>query len=228
MIKKALQLLLGVSFSLFLLTLIFSSPIVMDHARDIYLAEVVAKKAHPVKVQGRTIGSSWQVKYKGKRVTITNNHVCSVVKRFNKDKKVEGKYLTIGSLKRKILLNSPSHDICILEPMGNKYFSLASDIHIGEKVTIIGHPRGMDQSLSDGRIIGVGYGEMPWLPKAGVISFLKSTALSYPGNSGSPVVNRYGNVVGILFAGYPTDYVNINMIVPLDAIQSVLESYVGR
>ena len=47
-------------------------------------------------------------------------------------------------------------------------------------------------------------------------------AISYGGNSGSPVVNIFGNVIGVLFAGnrsQPTDA----YLVPLDVIKSFLK-----
>jgi S1-C subfamily serine protease len=128
-------------------------------------------------------------------------------------------------MKRKILYVSEAHDICFLEPMGSKSFTLASNVHCGEQVTIIGHPRGIEQSLSDGRIVGERITSLPWLDKAGPIKVYLSTAISYPGNSGSPVVNRYGNVVGILFAGLSLDYLNVNLVVPVEYIVSELESF---
>ena len=39
---------------------------------------------------------------------------------------------------------------------------------------------------------------------------------------------RYGNVVGILFAGRSLNSININCIVPLEYIESELMSYFGN
>ena len=241
----------------------------MDHARDIYLQEVVAKKASPVKViswgSEQTIGSSWQVEYKGRSLTVTNHHVCSVVKRLKERearasinayfKKLEGilskkiirelksialkameargfsivgEYMKIGDINRKILFLSKSHDICFLEPTGGPAFKLASSYHVGERITLIGHPRGIHQTISDGRIVGEGEYEYRWLPDAGKVRSLKSTAISYPGNSGSPVINRYGNVVGILFAGSGLNYLHVNHVVPVEYVRADLETFLNE
>ena len=245
---------------------IFSSPIIMEHAEDIYLEEIASPKAMPVKIGSRTVASSFQIKWKGKRVTVTNNHVCSIVKEaaerdaqrsfisrvkaiktlgLPKDMEnslitllesnykqqkfsVVGKTLKIGEVNRKILYNSPNHDICFLEPVGDKYFNLASSVHRGERITIIGHPRGVPQSIADGRIVGEETYLFPWISEAGKVRYLRSTALTYPGNSGSPVINRYGNVVGILFAGLSVNTINLNCIVPLDYIKTELLTYFNK
>ena len=249
-----------------LAALFLASPIVMDHARDIYLQEVVSPKAMPVSINGSIIASSFQLEWKGKRVTVTNNHVCSVIKRFEQRKAeqetakrikaikslklpkdieailiavaqkvldsteytIVGKTLRIGNINRKILYNSPNHDICFLEPVGNKAFNLASSVHRGERITIIGHPRGVPQSMTDGRIVGEAYYTFPWIQQAGRVRYLRSTAITYPGNSGSPVVNRYGNVVGILFAGRSLNSLNVNCVVPLEYVESELMAYFGN
>jgi len=261
--------------SIITLAVLFAgSPILMDHAKDVYLQEVVSPKAMPVKLGERVVASSFQLSWKGKRVTVTNNHVCSIMKRrkarlieqeislltvsgiiklmqgtltkqesdsINRKikelqeqlKKVQaegvvGKTLRIGDINRKILYNSPNHDICFLEPVGNKSFKLASSVHRGEKITVIGHPRGVPQSMTDGRIVGEAYTTFPWIQKAGKVRYLRSTAITYPGNSGSPVVNRYGNVVGILFAGRSLNSLNVNCVVPLEYVESELMAYFGN
>ena len=223
--------------SLCIVALFLGSPILMDHVKDIYISEVVAKKANPVKYKGRVFGSSFQLKYKNTVLTVTNYHVCDVMRRimfdrdvvsgkepkFKEEYDVVGQVLTIGEYKRTILYESKTHDICFLTPTGGSSFDLASRVDRGERVTIIGHPRGQAQSISDGRIVGE---ETNKHPSMGItVRSLKSTALSYPGNSGSPVVNRYGNVVGILYAGYPSDYTNVNYVVPLEFIKADFEQY---
>lgn len=249
-----------------LLALVLSSPILVDRANTLYIVNVLAPKAMPVKFENRIIASSFQIKYKGKRLTVTNNHVCSVIKnvaeRRASDRSkiviktiksnnlptwiekillavvqkvkdstsfpIVGESLKIGHLNRKVLYNSPNHDICFLEPVGSSSFSLASSVSIGERITIIGHPRGKKQSITEGRIVGEGFGQFNWLPKAGVIRILRSTAITYPGNSGSPVLNRFGNVIGILFSGYSLNYLNVNGVVPLKALESELEAYIEQ
>jgi S1-C subfamily serine protease len=250
----------------------------MDHARDIYMEEIVTKKAAPVKYRERTIGSSFQIKYKERTLTVTNHHVCSVLERdarkrarkqteqaLKKLKKIlpeilyklaeksayarlkqaeypiVGEMMKIGDINRKVLFMSKSHDICFLEPTGGPAFKLcfleptggpafklASSYHRGERISVIGHPRGMKQSITDGRIVGEETSALRWLKDAGRIRFLTTTAISYPGNSGSPAVNRYGNLVGILFAGWSIDYVNLNYLVPLEYIKADLESYLNE
>lgn len=48
-------------------------------------------------------------------------------------------------------------------------------------------------------------------------------AATYPGNSGSPVLNEYGKVVGVIFAG--EGMAKTGMFIPLDALQYLLKHY---
>lgn len=52
---------------------------------------------------------------------------------------------------------------------------------------------------------------------------LETNAETYPGNSGSPVVNIYGNLIGVLFAGNGDDH--WGYIVPLEQVRDFLSVY---
>lgn len=108
---------------------------------------------------------------------------------------------------------------------------IASYDYIGEKLAIVGHPELMPLNISWGEILGQGpldvmlgvigqnmTKEECSKPKnrieaydTGVYGMLdtcleeinayQTTAVAMPGNSGSPVVNVYGHLSGVLFAG---------------------------
>ena len=220
---------------LLLVSALVMTPVVMDEVRDIYLHHIVAPKAHPVYVGGRILASSFQLQYKGHKFTITNKHVCDSAKAEDKSIRASGPspvsldvYANINGFNRSILKVSKLHDLCILAPLPDSpTFSLASSVQVGESVSIIGHPRGFKQSISDGRLVNKIFEPSHLLPKANIIMSYLTTANAYPGNSGSPVINRWGNVIGVLYAGHSQDYTNINYVVPLTYLKAELDDYLN-
>ena len=76
----------------------------------------------------------------------------------------------------------------------------ASQVRIGDEAIVVGSPFGMTRSLSTGVISGLnrtlqvpGYSK----PLTGLIQF---DAAANPGNSGGPLFNRAGDVIGIVTA----------------------------
>ena len=86
-------------------------------------------------------------------------------------------------------------DIALLKAEGN-YDALdlgnSDDIKIGEKVIAIGNPYGLVFSVSEGIISGV-HREGP----NGLRAYLQIDAALNPGNSGGPLIDKSGNVIGM-------------------------------
>ena len=86
-------------------------------------------------------------------------------------------------------------DIALLKAQGNyKALSLGNsdDVRIGEKVIAIGNPYGLVFSVSEGIVSGV-HRQGP----NGLRAYIQIDAALNPGNSGGPLINKQGKVIGM-------------------------------
>lgn len=87
----------------------------------------------------------------------------------------------------------------------------------GDPVMIIGSPLGVSKAVSQGNVTFIG--DVPQYGKAVVHS-----AHSFPGSSGSPLVNAAGDVVGIESAGL-AGRPDINLAIPLERFSGLKANY---
>ncbi len=86
-------------------------------------------------------------------------------------------------------------DIVVIKVLGTyDYLELAdsNNVHIGEKVIAIGNPLGLHYSVSEGIVSGVKRNG----PKHKGV-YIQTDAALNPGNSGGPLINKEGKVIGI-------------------------------
>ncbi len=173
----------------------------------------------------------------GKHVIVTNDHVCEVA---------QGGYVVIvsdtgqGRIKR-VLSRNFTRDLCVVEGIDAPALSIADSSPTRfEKLQVIGHPLLGPTTPSEGSylqddIVPIGFGTKPdgTCPESAesVDTFfgtfcvahmeLSLTSISiFPGNSGSPVLNREGKVVGVINSGdNRTTYGNF---VPLRYLKEIL------
>jgi S1-C subfamily serine protease len=125
-----------------------------------------------------------------------------------------------------ILARQPDHDIAVLQPteppanivpatLGNP-----NAVQIGTEAFIVGNPFGLYGSLSSGVVSGLG--RTFQLPSTGLTihGLIQVDAAVNPGNSGGPLLNRDGQVVGIVTGLVnPTKedvFIGIGLAVPID------------
>lgn len=140
--------------------------------------------------QQRGMGSGFVIDASG--IVMTNNHV------------VEGADEVIVTLQdgrefvAKDIKTDPRTDVAVLRiegatglvalPLGN-----SDDIEAGDWVMAIGSPFGLDTSVTAGIVSGKGRG----MHIAEREDFIQTDAAVNPGNSGGPLINLQGEVVGI-------------------------------
>jgi len=101
----------------------------------------------------------------------------------------------------------------------------ASGAEVGDDVYICGCPFGQELAYT------VTFGKVAGIERQfglfGKIYMLQADAQSWPGNSGGPVVDEYGDIIGILVGGV-WGFDGISLIVPYNIIQLSLDKYLAE
>lgn len=125
-----------------------------------------------------------------------------------------------------IIAREPAQDLAVLQahelPDDLLPATLGSSarLQVGDEVVAVGNPFGLNNALSAGVVSGLGRSFRS--PEVGetLTNLIQFDAAVNPGNSGGPLVNRNGEVVGIVTALMnPTDqnvFIGIGFAVPIE------------
>lgn len=201
---------------------------------------------HIVQLSGaRGGGTGFEVKTpSGKVVTVTNAHVCEL----NQAGAMQATSVLFPDRKFiiRVLEMSTLTDLCILEPLPTTPgLELAFSENPHGLLYVLGHPFLKPLTLSTGYVTRMDYidlvqegeecvGEQKKMKEImtffGPVSVCVRSFLAYgtsieiyPGNSGSPVLNGNGDVVGVVFASDGRD--NKGYFIPLNFLADMLRAY---
>ncbi|MBI5948222.1 MAG: trypsin-like peptidase domain-containing protein [Chloroflexi bacterium] len=121
----------------------------------------------------------------------------------------------------------PENDIAVLMPDGTPEIIVpavlggSGGVHVGDEAFAVGNPLGLVASMSAGVISGLNR-KLPMQDGSGVLEgLIQFDAAVNPGNSGGPLLNRAGQVIGIVTAlANPSNndsFTGIGFAVPIGA-----------
>jgi S1-C subfamily serine protease len=97
----------------------------------------------------------------------------------------------------------------------------SNKLQIGEELLAIGYPLGMGITATKGILSGAERA-LPLSPMSWLTPFMQTDAALNPGNSGGPLVDRCGEVVGISTLSSGQKAQNLNFAVPIDTARDII------
>lgn len=126
-----------------------------------------------------------------------------------------------------VIYAMPENDLAVLKPsvapddVVPAVLAGSGNLRVGDEVVAVGNPFGIVSSVSAGVVSGLG--RSFYSPRTGqhMTSLIQFDAAVNPGNSGGPLLDRNGEVVGVVSALFnPTDqevFIGIGFAVPLES-----------
>ena len=172
--------------------------------------QIPAPRGPEREIEQRSVGSGFIISSDG--YLITNAHVVEGADEVNvtlTDKR-EFKAKVVGADKRSdiALLKIEAKDlpkVTIGDP---------DKLKVGEWVVAIGKPFGLENTMTAGIVSAKGRD----LPQEDLVPFIQTDAAVNPGNSGGPLLNLRGDVVGVISMIYSESggYMGISFAIPID------------
>ena len=157
-------------------------------------------------------GSGFVIKPDG--LIVTNYHVVANAK------EIAVKFSSGEVYTKAYLLSSDStDDLAFLKieavdlptiPLGN-----SSNVQVGDEVLLVGTPRGLEQTVSNGLISGIRIDEG--------VRVIQTSAAASPGSSGGPLLNRNGEAVGVMSFKLVNGE-NLNFTIPINYVRGKMDT----
>jgi serine protease Do len=149
--------------------------------------------SQPVKVPATALGSGFIVHPDG--YVVTNNHVV------DRGRQIKVELGDGRKLDADLISADSTADLALLKITTDKplpYLQLgdSADLMIGEPVIAVGNPLGFSHSVSTG-IVSAIHRDIQVTQKSQLTDLIQTDAAINPGNSGGPLLNAYGQVIGI-------------------------------
>jgi S1-C subfamily serine protease len=129
-------------------------------------------------------------------------------------------------------IEQPENDIAVLRaaqapfPLVPAVLGSVNSVGVGDEAYVVGNPYGLYSSMSAGVISGFNRSFKPDSSNQEMEGLIQIDTAVNPGNSGGPLLNRYGQVIGIVIGlANPTDdnfFVGIGFAVPIGSALSAL------
>jgi S1-C subfamily serine protease len=125
----------------------------------------------------------------------------------------------------RVIVEQPENDIAVVqsaelpELLVPAVLGSPNSMRVGDEAYVVGNPLGLYSSMSSGIISGFDRSFRPQDSDQRLEGLIQIDAAVNPGNSGGPLLNRYGQVVGIVAAlANPTEqdvFIGIGFAVPI-------------
>ncbi len=101
------------------------------------------------------------------------------------------------------------------------YLGNSDEVKVGDWAVAIGNPFGLDKTFTVGVISAIGRNDVDFIGG----SHIQTDASINPGNSGGPLINIYGEVIGINRMIYSKSggYMGIGFAIPMNTARSILD-----
>ncbi len=165
----------------------------------------------------RGAGSGFIIDKKG--YVITNAHVIGDAD------KITVHLADRRELKAELIGMDEKTDVAILKIAGDKLpvvkIADVSKLKVGQWVMAVGSPFGLDYTATQGIISSLGRN----LPNDNFTPFIQTDAAVNPGNSGGPLFNTDGEVIGINSQIYTStgSYAGVSFAIPIDLAMHIVE-----
>jgi S1-C subfamily serine protease len=158
----------------------------------VQIASLRSEKQNRNNMPQSTTGSGFLISQEG--FIVTNSHVV------NGAKEIEINLTEGTSLKAELKGEDPSTDIAVIRIYGNNFpyaaFGDSKKLKVGQLVVAIGNPFGFQCTVTAGVVSALGRSMQSYTGRL-IDNVIQTDAALNPGNSGGPLVNSSGEIIGI-------------------------------